>query len=218
MVPTGGSLLTLAVWLSVIALLGLVFDSALIETPWMFWLSLLGLLSLSSLFSSAETAFTILQEEERLTTENRVKSRDPDKDEIVETQLVKWYKNGKSTGLRRFVYRTASRNASLSGFATLLPFLLVMNNVTNLAGMFVIGRALVDNPASDGFSLVISSVIVVLVGEVAAKFVARTFAVQTAVCTSVPIAVLKPLLSWYTSRLVIPVELVFSKFVGGENS
>jgi CBS domain containing-hemolysin-like protein len=202
-------LLTVTVWASIFVLVVATFDAALIDSPLAFWFSLVALLLLSSLFSSAETAFTILQEEERLTAETRAKSQP--EDAAVETQLVHWFNGGESTRFRRFAYRTVSENASLSGFATLLPFLLVVNNVTNLSGMFLIGMALVSGPASGRLSLVISSVVVVLVGEVTAKFLGRTFVVQTAVCTSVPIAVLKPLLSWYTSRLVTPVELILQK-------
>jgi hypothetical protein len=107
-----------------------------------------------------------------------------------------------------FRYRIIDKNIGEAGFQTLLPFLLVMTNLINLGGMYLIGRALTSDPSSAKLSLVISGVIVVVFGEVAAKFVAYSLPVWTASSTVILIAPLKWLIGWYTSCLIAPIDLV----------
>ena len=81
-----------------------------------------------------------------------------------------------------------------------------MNNLINLGGMYFIGRGLAVGPPSEKLSLVISAVVVVIFGEVVAKFFAFRLPAATASWTILMIAGLKPFLGWYTSRLIAPVE------------
>jgi Mg2+/Co2+ transporter CorB len=197
-----GVLLIVLVWASVIAMVVLAWDSALIANPWLFYLSLFGLIIFSAMFSSAETAFTILQEDWQATAESKERG-----DTGAKTRLQSWLDEiADPSWFVRWRHRLVSDNLQAAKFKTLLPFLLVINNLINLVGMFLIGRGLSVSPAAERFSLVISAVVVVIFGEVVAKFFAFRLPAATASWTVLIIALLKPLLGWYTSRLIVPVE------------
>jgi len=197
-------LLTALVWASVVAGVFWVWDWKLIAAPYVFYPALIGLIIFSAVFSAAETAFTILQEDLQSVKENRKKTglEQPSK-------LEAWF-NAQNTAARHvtYRYRLMRNNIEGEGFLTLLPFLLVMNNLINLSGMYLIGRGLIGGPAAERLSFVISAVIVVIFGEVAAKFVAFKLSAATASWTILIIAHIKPIASWYTSRLVSPIEAI----------
>jgi CBS domain containing-hemolysin-like protein len=197
-----GVLLIVLVWASIIVLVALEWNFALIANPWLFYLSLFGLIIFSAVFSSAETAFTILQEDWQATTVRKDAG-----DTGAKTRLQSWLDEiDEPSWFVRWRHRLVSDNLQGAKFKTLLPFLLVMNNLINLGGMFLIGRGLSVSPAAERLSLVISAVVVVIFGEVVAKFFAFRLPAATASWTVLIIALLKPLLGWYTSRLIVPVE------------
>jgi hypothetical protein len=197
------------VWTSIVAIVFHVWQWNLIEHPLTFWGALTGLLIFSAAFASAETAFTKLQSNDMEVSKKRKEQPDVE----AKTDLQMWYEG--ETNPSKFFgwrYRQIEKNVSEGGFATLLPFLLVMNSVANLGGMYMIGKGLKSGDISNRFSLVISAVIVVIIGEVAAKYFAWRFSAKTAALTVIIIAPLKPLVSWYTSGLVIPVEAAIKKW------
>lgn len=197
-------LLIVLVWASIIALVVLTWDSALIANSWLFYFSLFGLIIFSAMFSSAETAFTILQEDWQATAERKGQG-----DTSAKTRLQSWLEETVAPSwFVKWRHRLVSDNLQAAKFKTLLPFLLVMNNLINLGGMFLIGRGLSVSPAAERLSLVISAVVVVIFGEVVAKFFAFRLPAATASWTVLIIALLKPFLGWYTSRLIVPVEWV----------
>ncbi len=194
-------LVTLIVWASIVFLVIWVWDSALIEKPSLFYPTLFGLIVFSAAFSSAETAFTILQEDWQKVAE----SRELGVGQVtkLQTWLAKYNPPSKFVKLR---HRLVAKNLEGPNFATLLPFLLVMNNLINLGGMYLVGRGLSVGAVSERLSLVISAVIVVIFGEVVAKFFAFRLPAATASWTVLIISLLKPLLGWYTDHLIRPIE------------
>src|SRR6267154_4672808 len=192
----------LVAWVITIGLVIGVWDTSLIVTPVIFWSALSGLLFFSAVFASAETAFTMLQTNDEEVTKSK-KGGSPD----AKTALEIWFK--KHATPSRCVqkrYDLTQRNIEKLAFETLLPFLLVVNNLVNLGGMYLIGKSLTAGERSANFSLVISAVIVVIVAEVIAKFLAYRFSAPTASWTVLVVGPLKPVLSWYTSGLVFPIE------------
>jgi hypothetical protein len=179
---------TLGVWISIVVLVWWVWQTRLIVSPFLFWCALIGLLILSAAFSSAETAFTILQEDVTKVLEDRTSGRDPNATTKVQ---VRRGKKGKPSKFFNSRYNLIDKNIGETEFQTLLSFLLVVANLTNLGGMSLIGKSLTSGDRSNAFSLVISSVVVVIVGEIFAKFVARRLPVRTASATVVLITPLK---------------------------
>jgi len=202
------ALLIVLVWISIIGLAVFVWNNALIARPWLFYFALIGLLLLSAAFSSAETAFTILQEDVTKVLEDRASGRDPDATTKVQERRGK---KGKPSKFFNSRYNLVDNNIGESEFQTLLSFLLVVANLTNLGGMSLIGKSLKSGDSSNAFSLVISSVIVVIVGEIFAKFVARRLPVRTASATVVLIAPLKWLMGWYTNCLMVPFKWLLDR-------
>jgi CBS domain containing-hemolysin-like protein len=196
------------VWGSVVGLLVLVWNNALIASPSLFFSAFIGLLTLSAVFSSAETAFTVLQEDVTKVLEDRASGRDPDAETKIHVRRGKKEKPSRFFDLR---YNLIDNNIGEAEFQTLLSFLLVVANLTNLGGMSLITKSLTSGARSDAFSLVISSVIVVIVGEIFAKFVARRLPVRTASATVVLITPLKWLIGWYTSRLIVPFKWLLDR-------
>jgi hypothetical protein len=202
-------LLTVGVWVSIGCLVYVVWDISLIVTPLLFWFSLVGLLFFSFVFSSAETAFSMLEGNARsVAMEGKPGYSGGGKTLIqlwFDAQTRKQKKPSKFFEKRYFLIKQNVGEA----FGELLTFLVVVNNVANLGGMYFIGRALITGDhRADRFSLVISSVIVVIVGEVTAKALANSFSVQIASCTVLFVWLLKPWLNWYTSRLAKPIDSV----------
>src|SRR5260370_40845447 len=74
MKKTFNVLIIAGVWASIVVLVYLVWDSALIAKPKLFYPALIGLIVFSAAFSSAETAFTILQEDWQAVAEHRRRS------------------------------------------------------------------------------------------------------------------------------------------------
>lgn len=197
------------VWISIVVLVFYVWQWELIDHPLTFWTALAGLLIFSAAFASAETAFTTLQSNDLEVSKKRAEQPNVE----AKTDLQKWYDGEtKPSKFFKWRYHQIEKNVSEGGFATLLPFLLVMNSLANLGGMYLIGKGLKSGDISNRFSLVISAVIVVIIGEVAAKYFAWRFSAKTASLTVSIIALLKPLVGWYTSGLVIPIEAAISKW------